>query len=302
MRSLMTLLGGASLGAGGMYLMDPDRGRRRRAELRDALAEVDTSELVERARRLEPTVRQLGGSVGAMLEPARAMLEPARAMLEPARAMLEPARLMSGSALPRWNTLSRSLGWRRRRSVIHARDWAVLGGLVGAIATSLWLARRWSAAGEGIEVVREMTVDAPVERVYEFWNEFENFPRFMSHVHEVRRTGADRTHWVVAGPGGTPVEWDAVVTRRVPNEEIGWRTVHGSLVEHSGSVRFRSAGVGQTRIDVRMTYRPMGGALGHGLATLLGSDPERVIADDLDRLATQLRGPRAATGESGPRR
>ena len=295
MRSLMTLLGGASLGAGGMYLMDPDRGRRRRAELRDALAEVDTGELVERARRLQPTVRQLGGSVGAMLEPARAMLEPARAMLE-------PARLMSRSALPRWNTLSRSLGWRRRRSVIHARDWAVLGGLVGAIATSLWLARRWSAAGEGIEVVREMTVDAPVERVYEFWNEFENFPRFMSHVHEVRRIGADRTHWVVAGPGGTPVEWDAVVTRRIVNEEIGWRTVEGSLVEHSGSVRFRSAGVGQTRIDVKMTYRPLGGALGHGLATLLGSDPERVIADDLDRLATQLRGPRAATGESGPRR
>ena len=51
-----------------------------------------------------------------------------------------------------------------------------------------------------------------------------------------------------------------------------------------------------------MTYRPMGGALGHGLATLFGSDPERVIADDLDRLATQLRGPRAATGEAGPRR
>ncbi len=305
MRSLMTLLGGASLGAGGMYLMDPDRGRRRRAELRDALAEVDTGELVERARRLEPTVRQLGGSVGAMLEPARAMLEPARAMLEPARAMLEPAHLMSRSALPRWSTwnaMSRSLGWRRRRSVIRARDWAVLGGLVGAIATSLWLARRWSAAGEGIEVVREMTVDAPVERVYEFWNEFENFPRFMSHVHEVRRIGADRTHWVVAGPGGTPVEWDAVVTRRIVNEEIGWRTVEGSLVEHSGSVRFRSAGVGQTRIDVKMTYRPLGGALGHGLATLLGSDPERVIADDLDRLATQLRGPRAATGESGPRR
>ena len=75
-----------------------------------------------------------------------------------------------------------------------------------------------------------MTVDAPVERVYEFWNEFENFPRFMSHVHEVRRIGPDRTHWVVAGPGGTPIEWDAVVTRRVPNEEIGWRTVEGALV------------------------------------------------------------------------
>jgi uncharacterized membrane protein len=279
----MTLLSGASLGAGGMYLMDPDRGHRRRAELRDALAEVDTSDLMERARRLEPvkTVRQLGGGMGTLLE---------------------PARLLSAAQLPDWTTMSRGLGRRRRRSILQARDWAVLGGLVGAIAAGLWLARRWSVAGEGIEVARSITLDAPVERVYEFWNDFENFPRFMSHVHEVRRTGPDRTHWVVAGPGGTPIEWDAVVTRRVTNQEIGWRTVEGALVEHSGIVRFQPVGVGQTRIDVRMTYRPVGGAVSHGLATLFGSDPERVIADDLERLATQLRGPRAAAGEAGPRR
>jgi uncharacterized membrane protein len=51
-----------------------------------------------------------------------------------------------------------------------------------------------------------------------------------------------------------------------------------------------------------MTYRPVGGVLGHGLAALFGSDPERVIADDLSRLATHLHGGRSAMGESGPRR
>jgi uncharacterized membrane protein len=283
MRRLMTLLSGASLGAGGMYLMDPDRGHRRRAELRDALAEVDTGELVERARGLEPvrTVRQLRSGMGAMLE---------------------PARWMTSSRPPWWMAMARGLGRRRRRSMLESRDWAMLGGLVGAIAAGLWLARRWSSTGEGIEVARTMTVDAPVERVYEFWNDFENFPRFMSHVREVKRTGPDRTHWVVTGPGGTPVEWDAVVTRRLPNQEISWRTVDGALVEHNGTVRFRPAGSGQTRIDIRMSYRPTGGALGHGLATLLGSDPERVIADDLSRLATQLQGGRSMMGESGQRR
>ena len=77
MRSLMTLLSGASLGAGGMYPTDPDRGHRRRAELRDALAEVDsershgTGAAAGAGRR---TVRQLGGrhwGYIAMLEPAR---------------------------------------------------------------------------------------------------------------------------------------------------------------------------------------------------------------------------------------
>ena len=282
MQSLMMLLGGASLGAGAMYLMDPDRGHRRRAELRETLAEVADSELVERARQLEPmaAVRQLGGGVGALVEASRWV----------------PA------ARSRWLPAARSRSWRRRSvSALEARDWALLGGFVGAITAGLWLARR-AMDTEGIRVVRTMTVEAPIERVYEFWSDFENFPRFMSHVREVKRTGPDRTHWVVAGPGGTPIEWDAVITDRVPNEMISWRTVEGSLVEHRGTVRFRPAGNGATRIEVRMTYRPVGGALGHGIAELFGSDPERVIGEDLARVATHLRGPRPAVGETGQRR
>src|ERR687891_2477497 len=79
MTSLTTLLTGVSLGAGAMYLMDPERGDRRRAELRDALAELADSdlvararqsELVTRARELEPmtAVRELGGGVTALRE------------------------------------------------------------------------------------------------------------------------------------------------------------------------------------------------------------------------------------------
>jgi uncharacterized membrane protein len=293
MGKLMTLLSGASLGASGMYLMDPECGHRRRAEMRDALAEVDTDELIERARHLEPvkTVRQLGGGgVGTVLGATRML------------GALAGPRWMPGSRRSRWTALSRGSRWGRRRTMLESRDWAMLGGLVGAIGAGLWLARRWSRTGEGVEVVRTMTLDAPVERVYEFWNDFENFPRFMSHVREVKRTGPDRTHWIVAGPGGAPVEWDAVVTRRVPNEEISWRTVDSSLVEHGGTVQFRPAGSGRTRIDIRMSYRPVGGAVGHGLAALFGSDPERLIADDLSHLPTQLGASRSAMGESGQRR
>jgi len=278
MANVITLLSGAALGAGTMYLMDPDRGHRRRADLRERLAEVGDSEMLDRARRLEPlaAVREIG----------------------------------TGILRPRWPTLGAvtSRGRRvvpfrrRRRSALRTRDWALLGGFAVALGAGLWLLRRSRGARRGIEVVRSMTVEAPVERVYEFWNDFENLSRFMSHVREVRRIGPDRTHWVVNGPGGAPIEWDAVVTRRVPSEEIGWRTVEGSLVEHEGTVRFQPAGANATRIGVRLTYRPVGGALGHGLAALFGSDPERVIGDDLARVAAQLRGPRPAVGETGQRR
>jgi uncharacterized membrane protein len=279
MANVITMLGGAALGAGVMYLMDPDRGHRRRAELRDALVEVGESDLmeraVERARKLPSmtAVREIGGSLAA------------------ARWPMVAALTSTGGR--------RTLPFARRRSsALGTRDWAMLGGFVGAMAAGLWLVRRSRGSSRGIEVVRTMTVEAPVERVYEFWNDFENFPRFMSHVREVKRTGPDRTHWVVNGPGGTPIEWDAVVTRRVANEEISWRTDDNAVVEHEGAVRFRPAGAGTTRIEVRMVYRPVAGALGHGLAALFGSDPEHVIADDLNRLAAQLRGARPAVGET----
>ena len=289
MRTTLTFLSGASVGAGLMYLLDPDRGDERRADLRDTLTDLSESELVERAveraRRLEPmaAVRDLGGG---MLERASGW------RAADAQAALTRAARRSG--LGDWVRLG-----RRRRPALDTRDWALLGGLLGATVVGIWLARRATRGGDSVEVVRTMTIEAPVERVYEFWNDFENFPRFMSHVREVRRMGGDRTHWVVAGPGGAPIEWDAIVTQRVPNELIAWRTVDGALVEHSGEVRFRPAGPGTTRVEVRMTYRPVGGAFGHGVASLFGSDPDRVIGEDLSRLAAQLRGQRPAVGETG---
>ena len=281
MRNVMTLMGGVALGAGVMYLMDPERGERRRAGLRDALEDLGGSEVVDRARGLDPlmaarqlggeAIRRLGGEVGAVPDLAAALTR-----------------------------LTHRRSWRRRRLQFgEARDWALLGGVVGAITAGLWLARRTMTAGNGIEVSRTLTVEAPVERVWEFWNDFENLPRFLSHVREVKRTGPDRTHWVVAGPGGAPVEWDAVVTKRVPNEEIAWRSVEGALLEHEGSVRFRPVGPDVTELQIRMTYRPVGGALGHGVAAVLGRDPASLIDDDLGRLANQLRGVRSAVGETG---
>jgi uncharacterized membrane protein len=281
MQNVMTLMGGAALGAGAMYLMDPDRGARRRAELRGALEDLGDSELVERARGLEPltAARQLGG------EALRRFGGDAGAMPDVAATLTRLAGMRGGR--------------RRRLQMSEASDWLILGGILGAIAAGLWLTRRAMSNGDGIEVSRTITVDAPVERVYEFWNDFENLPSFLTHVREVKRVGPDRTHWVVAGPGGAPVEWDAIVTRRVPQQEIAWRTVEGALVDHEGSVRFQPGGPGTTRLDVRMTYRPVGGALGHGLVAALGQDPARPIGDDLQRLSSHLRGVRPAAGETG---
>jgi uncharacterized membrane protein len=129
---------------------------------------------------------------------------------------------------------------------------------------------------------------APVEAVYAFWSRYENFPRFMSHVREVTLGADGRAHWVVAGPGGIPVEFDTEETRHEPNEAIAWRTVPNSQVAHAGLVRFTTHADGSTGVDVRMAYNPISGALGHLVASLFGADPRRAMDDDLARFKSLL--------------
>lgn len=149
-----------------------------------------------------------------------------------------------------------------------------------------------------IAVRKSVRIAQPVDEVYAFFTEFQNLPRFMTHVREVRAVGQDRTRWVVDGPGGVPIEWEARTTRLEPNRLVAWESVGGSLVRTAGVVRFEDDR-GGTRMEVWLRYHPPAGALGHAIARLLGSDPKRQMNDDLVRLKSLLeRG--KATGREGP--
>jgi uncharacterized membrane protein len=163
-------------------------------------------------------------------------------------------------------------------------------GLFARGATNLEV-RRLLGLGAGrpaISVRKSLNVQAPLERVYEFWSDIERFPRFMANVREVRDLGAGRSRWTVAGPAGVPVEWEAVVTKRVANQELAWQTVPGSPVEHAGHVRLLPNASGGTRMDVHLSYTPSAGALGHGIAWVFGSDPKTEVDADLARMKTRL--------------
>jgi uncharacterized membrane protein len=132
-------------------------------------------------------------------------------------------------------------------------------------------------------------VDAPVEDVYRYWSNFENFPSFMSNIEEVRMIGQDTSHWRVNGPLGKSVEVDARTTEMNPNRGIGWNTVDGEVMT-SGEVRFEEVTPGRTRVDVTMNYAdPPGGAVGETVANIL-SNPERNLTEDLGNFARIVEG------------
>ncbi len=186
-----------------------------------------------------------------------------------------------GAGMAGWGLASRGIG---------GFGVALLGsGLLLRALTNLE-PRRLFGVGAGrraIDVEKIIHVAAPPEQVFAYFRAFENFPRFMTHVAEVRTAKEGRSHWVVLGPAGTRFEWDAEITSLIPDRVLAWRSVAGTPISQSGIIHFEPDGDG-TRVMIRLTYNPPGGALGHGFAKMLGADPKKLMDDDLLRLKSLL--------------
>ena len=147
-----------------------------------------------------------------------------------------------------------------------------------------------------IKVRKAINIDAPIDEVYQFWRNFENFKLFMDHVKEIS-VQEDISTWKIAGPAGATVEFQASITRDIPNELIAWETLPESQVHHAGFVRFDENREGGTRVSVQMDYVPPAGALGHAVAQLFGVDPRQAMHEDLVRLKSLLEDGKTSSSE-----
>jgi uncharacterized membrane protein len=111
-------------------------------------------------------------------------------------------------------------------------------------------------------------VDRPVEQVFAFCADFENFPKFIGALRDVRDTGDGRSHWCASTPSGGTIEWSATTTKFVTNSVIGWRSVPGSRVEATGLMRFSPEGE-TTCVKVALSYRVIDGSIGDALRQLV---------------------------------
>jgi uncharacterized membrane protein len=366
MRRSIATLAAAGLGAAAMYWLDPQNGKRRRAEARNQAVhgihrfnagadvvsrdarnrlqgafanfaslrrdrEVDDPKLVARARSALGRVTSHAHAVqisahdgcidlnGAVLQDDRGAVLGAMSRVRGARHIENHLKVYDEAGdVPELQGASRS---RRHIPELLQENWSpsarLLTGLGGAFA-STWGVRHPNPIGAlaalvgGGVLLRSLTnlpikrafgvspsekvvainktieIDAPVGEVFDACNAFEIFPRFMRHVHRITRSSDGKYHWTVTGPAGFEVEWDAVVTRLIPGKLLAWRTEPGATIAHAGVLRFDPTTNGGTRLDIRMSYRPPAGTVGHVLARLLGADPKKQMDDDLVRLKSLL--------------
>jgi uncharacterized membrane protein len=155
--------------------------------------------------------------------------------------------------------------------------------------------------GRGVRVEQTVTIGLPPEEIYAFFRNFENLPRFMSHLQSVTVLDDKRSHWVTKGPAGSDAEWDAEIINEIPNELIGWRSVDGSQINNAGSVHFKTVPGGRgTDVKVILRYDPPGGLVGAMTAKIFGEDPAHQVKEDLRALKMLLETGEIATTEGQP--
>lgn len=128
-----------------------------------------------------------------------------------------------------------------------------------------------------------VVVERPVAEVFEFCRDFENFPEVINAFLGVTDHQDGRSHWTVRTPRGEIIEWDALVTKYVPNSVIAWESQPGSAVQASGLMRFAPLSANETRVDISLTYLPKHTGLADAFSALFKGDNTRRLRQDIAR-------------------
>jgi uncharacterized membrane protein len=136
-------------------------------------------------------------------------------------------------------------------------------------------------------------VDAPVDRAYAIWRDFENWPKFMPHLKEAMGTGERTAMCKVATPVGT-LDCHTEIINEHPGESFQWHTTSGA-VDFLGKVAFEATSASTTRVTVNMEYHAPLGRLGEMLARWLHEDPCAELPAELRRFKGLVEGSEAAS-------
>jgi uncharacterized membrane protein len=144
--------------------------------------------------------------------------------------------------------------------------------------------RSANVSRRGVRVEQVVTINRSVDETYRYWRDLTNLPQFMRHLKQVEVLDSRRSRWTAKAPAGMSVQWDAEIVQDREGEWLAWRSLPGSQVENSGSVRFAPApGARGSEVRVQLEYQPPAGQVGRVIAMLFGEEPEQQVREDLRR-------------------
>ena len=143
---------------------------------------------------------------------------------------------------------------------------------------------------EAINITEDITVNVPIDKVYAFWRDLSNLPKFMKHLKSVDELDEEISVWRANTPGGlVDLKWNAQITREEDGRYIGWQSVEDSMIDNAGKVEFKEtlSGTG-TELHIEIDYFPPAGSVGRGIASLFNGTFERMIREDIQSFKTHV--------------
>ncbi|QKG18872.1 SRPBCC family protein [Actinomadura verrucosospora] len=139
-------------------------------------------------------------------------------------------------------------------------------------------------------ITESVNVTVPIRVAYDQWTQFEEFPRFMEGVEEVRQVDDTTLRWTVRVAGVTR-RFAARITEQLPDERVAWTSTEGPA--HAGVVTFHRLDDDTTRVTAQMEFDPEGlvEKAGDRAGTL-----HRRVKDDLRRFKTFIESRGVQTG------
>jgi uncharacterized membrane protein len=106
-----------------------------------------------------------------------------------------------------------------------------------------------------LPIQRWTDVAVPVDKAYEAWIKFDEYPKFMHRVLSVEKKGQDKISWQEK-IWFSKRQWEGRITERRKNDRIVWKTTSGT--NHKGIVSFHKLDTNLTRVMVEMEFEPTG--------------------------------------------
>lgn len=149
-----------------------------------------------------------------------------------------------------------------------------------------------------------ITVDLPVEEVFDGWRSLENLAKSMRHIDSVDPIDGepDRWHFRARIPGiEMPIEWDAEIVEERAHEHLSWRSTQEADLQHEGMVEFRPCRGGDcTEVHVDLLYHPPAGEVGEAIGRFLQSISEKTVKRDVRAFKQYLETGVVATTDGQP--
>ncbi len=136
---------------------------------------------------------------------------------------------------------------------------------------------------EAITIIEDIIVNVPRDKVYKFWRDFSNLPKFMEHLKQVTELSEVESAWEAHTPGHIiPLKWNAEITREEENTYLGWQSLENSMIENAGKVEFKDTlnHIG-TALHIEISYFPPAGSVGRGLTSFFNGVFEKMIRKDI---------------------